>query len=323
MSERRLRVGVAGLGRAFTLMLPTLRADPRVELIAGADPRPEAAQRFAADVGGRAYDSVAELCADPSVEVVYIATPHQHHAAHAQMAAARGKHVLVEKPMALTLDECRRMIDAAARANVHLIVGHSHSFDRPILRTREIITQRRGRLGKDDQRAELHRLSVPAAPPRGTRHRRAAAAPYSARRRIRSTSSGCWAAGTSRACVRSPERGTRPVPPRARMRRCSVSKAAHSPHSPIADTRISTAMNSAETSARWARRRTRSRYGAARRNLRRAADPEAELAFKNARNFGGVDFAGDGGRRPAPGTSTSATSSFPASARICVRCPPA
>jgi phthalate 4,5-cis-dihydrodiol dehydrogenase len=55
------------------------------------------------------------------------------------MAVAHGKHVLVEKPMALTLEDCRRMIDAAASANTYLIVGHSHSFDRPILRTREIV----------------------------------------------------------------------------------------------------------------------------------------------------------------------------------------
>jgi phthalate 4,5-cis-dihydrodiol dehydrogenase len=134
MNDRRLRVGAAGLGRAFTLMLPTWLADPRVELVAGADPRPEAAQRFASDVGGRAYRSVAELCADPGVEVVYIATPHQHHAAHAAMAAAHGKHALVEKPMALTLEECRRMIDAAASAGTYLIVGHSHSRPRSCAR---------------------------------------------------------------------------------------------------------------------------------------------------------------------------------------------
>ena len=54
-------------------------------------------------------------------------------------AAGRGKHVLVEKPMAVTLAECRSMVDAAERAGVRLVVGHSHSFDRPILRTREII----------------------------------------------------------------------------------------------------------------------------------------------------------------------------------------
>src|SRR5438477_2544387 len=139
MAERRLRVGVAGLGRAFTVMLPTFAADPRVELVAAADPRTDARQRFAADFGARTYPSLDELCADSDVEVVYIATPHQDHAAHVAHAASRGKHVLVEKPMATTLDDCRSMIDAAERAGVVLIVGHSHSFDRPVLRTREII----------------------------------------------------------------------------------------------------------------------------------------------------------------------------------------
>jgi phthalate 4,5-cis-dihydrodiol dehydrogenase len=139
MPERRLRIGVAGLGRAFTLMLPTLAADPRLELVAAADPRAEATKRFAADFGARVYASVDELCADERVEVVYVATPHQHHAAHVALAAAHGRHVLVEKPIAITLEECRRMIDAAEHAGVILIVGHSHSFDRPILRTREII----------------------------------------------------------------------------------------------------------------------------------------------------------------------------------------
>ncbi len=132
-------MGVAGLGRAFTLMLPTLAADPRIELVAAADPRPEATKRFAADFGARTYGQVEELCADPGVEVVYIATPHQHHAAHVALAARHGKHVLVEKPMAISLAECRGMIEATERAKVALIVGHSHSFDRPIARTKQIV----------------------------------------------------------------------------------------------------------------------------------------------------------------------------------------
>jgi phthalate 4,5-cis-dihydrodiol dehydrogenase len=132
-------MGVAGLGRAFTLMLPTLAADHRVELVAAADIRSEATQRFARDFGAHTYDSVAALCADSDVECIYVATPHQHHAAHVAMAAAHGKHVLVEKPMAITLAECRQMIADAERAGVRLVVGHSHSFDRPVLRAREII----------------------------------------------------------------------------------------------------------------------------------------------------------------------------------------
>lgn len=140
MSEgRKLRLGVAGLGRAFTVMLPTFTRDPRVALVAAADPRGEARMRFAAEFSAKTYETVEELCADPAVEIIYVATPHQHHARHAALAAQHGKHLLVEKPMALTLEECAAMIEAARVGSVHLIVGHSHSFDAPILRTRTLI----------------------------------------------------------------------------------------------------------------------------------------------------------------------------------------
>jgi phthalate 4,5-cis-dihydrodiol dehydrogenase len=137
--DRKLRIGVAGLGRAFTVMLPTFTADLRVALVAAADPRAEARARFTADFSAPTYETVEELCADPAVEIVYVATPHQDHAAHAILAAQHSKHLLVEKPMALMLEDCAAMIDAAKRAGVHLIVGHSHSFDAPILRTRELV----------------------------------------------------------------------------------------------------------------------------------------------------------------------------------------
>lgn len=134
----RIRLGVAGLGRAFAVTAPAFR-EPRVEVVAGADPRAEARERFEQDYGARAHASVEDLCADPAVEVVYVATPHQFHAAHTRLACSRRKHVLVEKPMALTLEDCRAMIDAARTNGVQLIVGHSHSFDLPILRTRELL----------------------------------------------------------------------------------------------------------------------------------------------------------------------------------------
>jgi len=133
------RWGVAGLGRAFTLMLPTFVADPRVHLCAAADPRAEARARFTADFDAPAYATVDELCADPAVDVVYVASPHQMHASHAIAAARYGKHVLVEKPMSLSLTDCTRMIDAASAAGVQLVVGHSHGFDAPIARARALI----------------------------------------------------------------------------------------------------------------------------------------------------------------------------------------
>lgn len=138
-SKRKLRIGVAGLGRGFTVMLPTFTADPRVALVAAADARADARRQFVADFAAAIYDTVEELCADPAVEAVYVATPHQFHAEHAILAARHRKHLLVEKPMALTLAECGIIIEAARGAGVHLIVGHSHSFDAPVAKLRALI----------------------------------------------------------------------------------------------------------------------------------------------------------------------------------------
>jgi phthalate 4,5-cis-dihydrodiol dehydrogenase len=133
------KLGVIGLGRAFTLMLPTFVADPRIALVAASDPRADARERFAAEFNANVFEDAEALCADPDVAAVYVASPHQFHVAHVKCAARHGKHVMVEKPMALTVDDCREMIAAAKAANIKLIVGHSHSFDLPYLRARAMI----------------------------------------------------------------------------------------------------------------------------------------------------------------------------------------
>lgn len=140
-----LGLGLIGLGGAAMQMLPSLIAHPRVRLAACADLDRQARERFAADFGAVAYDRVEVLCADPSVDAVYIATPHQMHRDHAVAAAKAGKHIIVEKPMALTLEDCDTMIEAAEQNGVRIVVGHTHSFDPPIQKMREII--RSGELG--------------------------------------------------------------------------------------------------------------------------------------------------------------------------------
>jgi phthalate 4,5-cis-dihydrodiol dehydrogenase len=135
----KIRLGIAGLGRAFSLMLPAFLADTRVQLAGACDPRAEACRQFAMDFDAPTFDSIEQLASAANVDAIYIASPHQFHAAHTRIAARHGKHVLVEKPMALSLAECDDMIDACRRAKVHLIVGHCHSFDTPYLRTRELI----------------------------------------------------------------------------------------------------------------------------------------------------------------------------------------
>ena len=139
MSKAQIRIGVIGLGRAFTLMLPTFQRDARVKLVAACDPIAVARGQFVQDFAGCVYDSAQALCADADVEMVYIASPHQFHAQHVALAAAAGKHVLLEKPMAITLADCTQMIERMQSADRSLIVGHSHSFDGPVLKAREII----------------------------------------------------------------------------------------------------------------------------------------------------------------------------------------
>lgn len=141
-----LRFGVLGMGRAFTLMLPTFIGDMRVQLVAAFDPRASARSAFASFFGGKPCATEEEVCSDPNVEWVYVATPHQLHARHVEMAAAHGKHVLVEKPLSITLDEGARMVEACKKAGVWLVVGHSHSFNTPVLSARQLIAS--GRYGE-------------------------------------------------------------------------------------------------------------------------------------------------------------------------------
>lgn len=140
-----MRWGIVGLGRAASSMLPSLAAHPDVRLVAAAAPRAESRAAFESAFAGRTYATAEELFASPEVDVVYLATPHGLHAEQAALAAAHGKHVLVEKPMALTLADCDTMIAAAERSDTALLVGPTHGYDRPILAMREIIDE--GRLG--------------------------------------------------------------------------------------------------------------------------------------------------------------------------------
>ncbi|SLN09695.1 Putative 4,5-dihydroxyphthalate dehydrogenase [Roseivivax jejudonensis] len=121
------------------LMLPTFRADPRVRLVAAAAPREESRTAFEAEFGGTGHASVDDLAADPEVEAIYVATPHQMHADHVAAAARHGKHILVDKPLAVSLEDADAMVAAAETAGVHLIVGPSHSFDAPVALARRMI----------------------------------------------------------------------------------------------------------------------------------------------------------------------------------------
>jgi phthalate 4,5-cis-dihydrodiol dehydrogenase len=153
MTERVLRLGAIGLGRAASSMLPSLAAHPYVQLAAAADPNPAARARFAEDYGGATFEHAEQLCASGTVDAVYIATPHQLHAENVAVAAAHGLHAIVEKPMALSVDECRAMIASVTAAGTALVVGHTHAFDPSIVAMRRIIAS--GELGRLRQLTNL------------------------------------------------------------------------------------------------------------------------------------------------------------------------
>jgi phthalate 4,5-cis-dihydrodiol dehydrogenase len=137
---------MAGLGIASTQILPSISALPSIKITAAADLRADALARFRETYGGESFTSVEAMCASPNVDAVYIATPNQLHAEHAIAAARHKKHVIVEKPMALSIEECEAMNEAAEKNDVNLLCGHTHSFDPPIQKIREIV--KGGELGK-------------------------------------------------------------------------------------------------------------------------------------------------------------------------------
>ena len=138
-TERKLRVGVVGVGVGAAEILPAMKAFDRIELVAAADTNPRILEVFKQRYGGKTFDSVEKLCDDPDVEAVWIATPNRFHAAHAIIAAQRGKHVVVEKPMAISMEEADKMIEASIKFNVKLICGHTQSFLPHIQTMRRII----------------------------------------------------------------------------------------------------------------------------------------------------------------------------------------
>ena len=137
--ESTLRMGVVGLGRAATAMLPSLVSHPGIDVVAAADPNPAAREQFARAFGGSAHASLSAMLDDAALDAVYIATPHQFHAQHALAAAAAGKHMIIEKPLALNVDDCRRIVAAAQRAGVVTLVGHTAGFDPAVRRMRQLI----------------------------------------------------------------------------------------------------------------------------------------------------------------------------------------
>ena len=148
METSRTKVGTAiiGTGKVAHAHAAALAANPLSRFEAVCNPDPELASSFARRYGVRAFTDAGEMLQDPAVDAVCICTPHPSHADLAVMAATQGVHILVEKPMALSLGDCDRMIEAAAQAGVKLGVISQRRLYEPVQRLKRAIDE--GRIGR-------------------------------------------------------------------------------------------------------------------------------------------------------------------------------
>ncbi len=137
MSE--LGIGLIGCGRMGRALAQVIRDQvPGAAMVAGYDPFPGSREAFAREIGAPAVDSLEELLGRDDVGAVLIASPNHLHREQTEAAAAAGKHVFCEKPMALSVADCDRMIAACEQAGVRLMVGHNTRLEPLSRRLREI-----------------------------------------------------------------------------------------------------------------------------------------------------------------------------------------
>ena len=115
-----MKIGILGAGHIASTMAKTLNAmegDVKCHAVASRDL--ERAKNFASEhCIQKAYGSYEELACDPDVEIIYIATPHSHHAEHARLCIEHGKAVLCEKAFAKNASEAKSVLDFAKEKNV-------------------------------------------------------------------------------------------------------------------------------------------------------------------------------------------------------------
>jgi len=133
-------IGASTIGREW--MVPAIAAQPDSTVAAVASSSPERARRYADELDiAKAHATVADLLIEPTIDAVYISTTNEWHEPQVLAAIAAGKHVLCEKPLALSLDGARRMVAAAAAAgvvlgtNYHLRNAATHRKMRELIQT--------------------------------------------------------------------------------------------------------------------------------------------------------------------------------------------
>ncbi len=129
MNTEPIRYGIVALGRAgWDIHVAALRNRADAKIVACADPMPERRAQAESELGCKTYPTLAKLLKDEDVEVVVIATPSSQHARDTKKALAAGKHVICEKPMAMSLAETDSVIKAAQASGRQLFIHQNYRF---------------------------------------------------------------------------------------------------------------------------------------------------------------------------------------------------
>ena len=123
-----INVGIIGAGSFGEAHAEAIAELPNVQVVAASRTTLDALKVFTERFKVKGYTDYRELLDDKQVDVALIATPHHLHTEITVEAAQAGKHILLEKPMAPTLAECDRILQAVAKAQVKLMVGHTNQF---------------------------------------------------------------------------------------------------------------------------------------------------------------------------------------------------
>lgn len=134
-------IAIAGAGTMGTMHAASCRNLPGVTATWVVDPDRDRADALAATLGARPAYDLAEALADPALDAVIVAVPTPYHRPLTEQAAAAGKHVFCEKPIALTLADAAAMTDACRRAGVRFMVGHVVRFFPEYVRIRELLAE--------------------------------------------------------------------------------------------------------------------------------------------------------------------------------------
>lgn len=144
----KLRFGVIGAGGiADRRTIPGMILAKNAVLTAVMGPNLERTEKIRAKYGAkRAYDSEEALLSDPEVDAVYIATPISEHARQAKSAADHGKHILIEKPLAMTADEGESVVNYCAEKNVKIAAGFMMRFGSHVMSMKKALAE--GKIGQ-------------------------------------------------------------------------------------------------------------------------------------------------------------------------------